>query len=93
MVKLPAVAVKTVELEPEGTVTDAGTLKAGLSLESATAVPPAGAACEIVTVQLAVPPVPKLAGAQFSPVTNRAVTRETVAVWELLPSVAVTVAD
>jgi hypothetical protein len=51
-----AAAEKLAVLEPEVTGTDAGTLSAGLFDERATAKPPAGASCEVVTVHVAVPP-------------------------------------
>jgi hypothetical protein len=49
----PAVAVKVVVVAPAGTVTEAGAVSAvTMLLERATSVPPAGAALEIVTVQV-----------------------------------------
>jgi len=44
VVIVPRVAVKVVEVLLAGTVTDAGTVSAVLLLESATALPPVGAA-------------------------------------------------
>lgn len=49
-VALPAVAVKVAEVEPAWTVTDGGTVRAGLLEDMATAVPPAGAAFDSVMV-------------------------------------------
>ena len=51
--KLPVVV-------PAAMVTDAGSINAVLSSESATVMPPAGAACDNVTVQVVVPPHPML---------------------------------
>ncbi len=42
--------------EPEATVTDAGTVKAELLSDRATAVPPEGALADKVTVQVLAPP-------------------------------------
>jgi hypothetical protein len=49
-VTVPAVAVKVALFAPCGTVTDAGTETDALELESAIAMPPAGAGAEMVTV-------------------------------------------
>ena len=48
-----AEAEKVVEEPAEGTVTEAGTASAGTSLVRITTVPPAGAALDRVTVQVA----------------------------------------
>jgi hypothetical protein len=59
MVGEPALDVETANeavVDPAGTVTEAGTLAALLELDSETAIPPDGAAAEIVTVP--VEPVP-----------------------------------
>jgi hypothetical protein len=77
-VKLPAVA-------PAATVTGVGTVSAALLLETATAVPPVGAACEMVTVQLLLPPDTTEVGVQVKPVTVGRVGRLTV----MVPPVAV----
>src|SRR4029077_18044043 len=50
-VTVPAVAIKEAEVEVAGTMTEAGTVKVGLLEASETAVPPAGAALDNVTVQ------------------------------------------
>jgi hypothetical protein len=52
----PAVAVNAAAVEPAGTVTDAGTVKAELLSVTATVVPPVGAARESVTVHEEVVP-------------------------------------
>jgi hypothetical protein len=53
--KTPATGIKVAEVVPAGTVTDRGDVTTGLSTETDTAVPPAGAACESFTTH-AVPP-------------------------------------
>src|SRR5579872_3901094 len=58
-----AVAVKVEILAPEATVTDPGTVRAALLLESDTAVAPE-TACVIVTVHVDVAPEPRLDGLQ-----------------------------
>lgn len=59
---VPVVAVNAADSAPYGTETVAGTTSAPLEDANATAVPPAGAACERVTVQLAVEPVDRAEG-------------------------------
>ncbi len=49
-VTVPALAVKVAVVAPCGTVTWAGKETTGLELDSATAIPPAGAGAAIVTV-------------------------------------------
>jgi hypothetical protein len=44
VVMVPRLAVKVVEVVVAGTVTDAGTVSAALLLDSASALPPVGAA-------------------------------------------------
>lgn len=56
------VTVKDALVAPSGTVTLAGTDAAGLSLDSATAAPPAGAAPLNVTVAVELPPPVMLGG-------------------------------
>ena len=60
-----AVAVKPALLDPAATVTEAGTLAAPLSLDSATLAPPVGAAAVSATVQALVPGVTTEAGLQL----------------------------
>jgi len=93
VVKVPAVALNAAEVAPAATVTDAGTVNAVLLLASATALPPAGAAWFSVTVQVLAALGPKLAGLHASAVTAVATVKLMAAVCELLPRVAVTVAD
>jgi hypothetical protein len=107
LVSVPTVAVKLAVVEPGGTVTEAGMVKAELLIARATLVPPAGAAWFIVMAQLVVPPELTLVGLQPRPVTIMGATKVKVVVCELpfklpvimavwvpvsMPSVAVKVA-
>ena len=87
-----AVALKLAVVAPAFTVTDAGTVSNALLLPSVTTVPPAGALWLIVTVQVLTALCPILGGTQATLVTRMGVTRLMLAVCELAPSVAVTVA-
>ena len=87
-----AVALKVAAIAPAATVTDAGTVSEVLLLASVTPKPPAGAAWVSVTVQALTALWPRLAGLQATPETRVAATRLIVAICELLPRVAVTVA-
>jgi hypothetical protein len=61
---VPAVAVKVPVVAPAATVTEAGAVKSPLLLETETEAPPDGAAADRVTVQVDVPPVPRLDSVQ-----------------------------
>jgi hypothetical protein len=88
---VPVVAVNETELAAPGTVTDAGTGNAGVLLdESATVLPPAGAARSKVTVQVVDAPDIRLVGVHASDETVGSGFTMTVVV-ALPPSVAVTV--
>ena len=87
-----AAALKTAVVPPAATVTDAGTESNLLLLDSATLDPPAGAAWVSVTVQVLTALCPKLVGLHATPDTKTDAVRLIVAVCELLPRVAVTVA-
>ena len=89
-----AVALKVAVVAPAANVTEAGTVSEALLLESVTLEPPVGAFCVKVIVQVLIALCPRLAGLQVTPETRIPVdaARLTVVVWELLPSVAVTVA-
>jgi hypothetical protein len=87
-----AVALNVAVVVPEATVTEAGTVSEALPLDSVTLDPPTGAVWVRVTVQVPTALWPRLAGLQATPDTRTGATRPTVAVCELLPSVAVTVA-
>ena len=65
---MPVDTVNVPVVEPGDTVTDAGAVSAPLLLEIATVAP---SFRESVTVQLAVAPLPNVAGAQDTPVTVR----------------------
>ena len=64
LARLPATALKLIEVDPAGTVTEAGRVNAGLLEESATVTFPLGAAAESVTVQVDVEPEAKVVGEQ-----------------------------
>ena len=87
--------MKFAVVAPAATVAAAGTVRAALFEETVTAVPPAGAAFEIVTVHVDVLPDVTEAGAHCSAVTVGGVTATgatvTEAVAEVPFSVAVTV--
>jgi hypothetical protein len=89
---VPAVAVNVAEVEPAATVTEAGVVSKELSSESATKVPPAGAALISVTVQELVRPEARLVGLQASEETKTGPTRVMVVLAELPLYVAVIVA-
>jgi hypothetical protein len=73
-------------------VTDAGTVRAGFVLVSATVTPPAGAGWYRVTVQVLEELGPRLVGLQASEETSTGATRLILPLAELLLSVAVIVA-
>ncbi len=85
-------ALKIAVVAPAATVTDAGTVSEVLLLASVTLDPPAGAAWVSVTVQVLTAPCPRLVGLQAMPDNSTGASRLIVAVCELLPRVAVTVA-
>ena len=87
-----AVALNEAVVAPELTVTDAGTVSEALLLPSVTLDPAAGAARVRVTVQKLVALCPRLVGLHTTLETSTGASRLMVAVFELLPSVAVTVA-
>lgn len=60
--ELPATALKLTEVDPAGTVTEAGTLNAVLFVESVTVAFPLGAGAESVSVQVAVEPAANVPG-------------------------------
>ena len=90
-IEAAAVALKAALVDPAATVTRAGTVSRALLLTSVTAEPPAGAGWVRVTVQVLTALGPRLAGVQPSVETKTGATRLIEAVWELLPSEAVTV--
>jgi hypothetical protein len=80
---VPAVAVKFAEVAPVATLTEAGTVNAAALLDSVTAIPPAPAGCEIVTLQVDVPPELRLVGLHDSNLTTVCATSEIDADCEL----------
>jgi hypothetical protein len=87
-----AVALKVAVVAPAATVTVAGTVSEALLLASVTLEPPVGEIWVMVTVQVLTALCPRLVGLQTTPKTSTGASRLTVAVFELLPKVAVTVA-
>jgi hypothetical protein len=86
---VPAVAVKVAVVLPDATAAEAGTVNAAALLDTVTVAPPV---CVTVTVQVALPPDPRLAGLHVSPLSNTGATSAIVAVCVLPFSVAVMVA-
>ncbi|MBK9170134.1 MAG: hypothetical protein IPM24_22095 [Bryobacterales bacterium] len=78
---------------PAVTVTDDGILRLGLLSESAITAPPAGAACDSVTVQVLDPGVAIADGVQVRFDRDAEGTRERVVVRDVPLATAVTVAD
>jgi hypothetical protein len=87
-----AVALNAAVVAPAATVTEPGTVSEVLLLASVTVDPPAGAVCVNVTVQPLTAFCPRLAGLHTTPDASTGASRLIVAVLELAPSVAVTVA-
>jgi hypothetical protein len=86
---VPAVALKLAVVLLDPTATEAGTVNAAALLDSVTVAPPV---FDTVTVQVALPPDPRLAGLHVSPLSSTGATNEIVAVCVLPFSVAVMVA-
>ena len=86
------VPLKLAEVAAAATVTDAGTVSVALVLVRVTLAPPVGAPWVKVTVQVLEELGPRLVGLQAREETRTGATRLMVAVFELLPRVAVTVA-
>jgi hypothetical protein len=89
LVIVPAVAVNVAAVLPAPTVIEAGTVNAAALLDSATVAP---TVFDTVTVHVALPPDPRLAGAQVNPLTTGAVASAIVAVAVPPFNVAVRVA-
>ena len=87
-----AVALNVAVVAPGATVADAGTVSEALLLARVTLDPPVGAVCVSVTVHVLTALCPRLVGLQATPETSTGANRLIVAVWELLPRLAVTVA-
>ena len=92
VIEAAAVALNIAVVAPAATVTDAGTMSEALLLVKVTLEPPVGAVWVSVTVQMLTALCPRLAGLQPAPETSTGASKLIVAVLELLPRVAVTVA-
>lgn len=90
--KFPEVALNCAVVAEPGTVTEGGTVRLALLLDSVTAVPPPGAARFNVTVQADVAFVPIVPGAQLRDVTSIGATSDNDTFWDTALKVAVTVA-
>ena len=86
-----AVAPKIAVVAPAATVTDAGTVSKVSLLASVTFDPPAGAILLSVTVQVLTVPWLRLVGPQVRLDSSTGADRSIVAVFRLLPRVAVTI--
>ena len=91
-IEAAAVALKVAVVAPAATRIDAGTVSDALLLASVTFDPPVGAVWVRVTVQVLTALCPRLVGLQATLETSTGASRLIVAVCELLPRVAVTVA-
>jgi hypothetical protein len=89
LVIVPAVAVNVAVVLPDPTVTEDGTVSAAALSDRVTVAPPV---FDTVTVQVELPPDPRLAGAHASELSMTGATNEIVAVCVLPFSVAVIVA-
>ena len=89
-IEAAAVALKVAVVAPAATVSDAGTVSEALLLASVTLDPPVAAVS--VTVQVLTAPWPRLVGLQAMLDINTDASRLMVAVCELEPRVAVTIA-
>ncbi|MBK9170135.1 MAG: hypothetical protein IPM24_22100 [Bryobacterales bacterium] len=88
-----AVAVNVFDVLPAATVTDDGVLRLALLSDSAMTAPPAGAACDSVTVQVLDPGVAIDDGEQVRFDNDVDGTREIVAVRDVPLATAVTIAE
>jgi hypothetical protein len=87
-----AVALKAALVAAAATVTEAGTVSEALLLPSVTFEPPAGAVWFRVTVHVLTALCPRLDGLQATADTSTGANRLIVVVFELAPTVAVTIA-
>jgi hypothetical protein len=85
LVMVAVAAPNVPDAEPDGTVTDAGTLRRALLLESEIAAPPLGAAADKVTVQVVLTPEARLDGEHVSELTTTGDRRDRVVDCELPP--------
>jgi hypothetical protein len=77
------VTANVAEVAEAAAVTDAGTVSMELEFDRTTPIPPLGAACERVTVQVLEELAPRVAGLQDSEETDTGATSVTVRVAEL----------
>lgn len=77
----PAVAVNVFVVAPDATETEAGTVTRGLSTDSVTAMPPAGAGCDMVTVHLDVAAELNVVGLQARVLTTVGAVKVKLAVF------------
>ena len=84
LLMVAVVAIKVVVVRPEATITDAGTVRAELLLDSVTVAPPVGAGWPRVTVHVVEELVLRLAGVQVREDISTGATSVTVAVAEVL---------
>ena len=77
-------ALNVAVVEPEATVTEAGTVRAEALLVRETVAPPLGAACDMVTVQEPDEFCGSVAGLQPTEDTVAEATRTMLAVFEVL---------
>jgi len=91
-IEAAAVALNVAVVAPAATVTDAGTVSELLLLVRVTLDPPVGVVWVSVTVHMLAALCPRLVGLQATPDTSTGASRLIVAVFELVPRVAVTVA-
>lgn len=89
---IPAVTENVFVVAPAGTVTEAGTVRSALSLDSETVAPPAGAGEDRVIVQVDMPPLARLVSVHPSDVNADAGVSVKFACSELALYVAVTIA-
>jgi len=80
---VPRVAVKLAVLDPDATVTEAGTLSEPVSLDRETLTPPVPAALESVTEHPVLPPEAMLAGEHDTWLTVGGADSSTDVVFEL----------
>ena len=92
VIEATAVTPNVVVVAPAATVTEAGTVSEALLLASVTLDPPVGAVWASVSVHVLAALCPRLVGLQAKVETSTGANRLMVAVWELVPRVAVTVA-
>jgi hypothetical protein len=84
VVNVPAVAVNVAVVPCAATVTDEGTVKSALLLESDTVNPPAGALWDTVTVHVEVEPLVRVVTVQPRELSTAGAASEKVAVLVLL---------